>query len=71
MAIARFRGNLVPAPKNAVVKIMQYLLHTKNWESRSVGLTVSDVGACLDIRRSVCGAVVMSAFKEAKGDGVR
>lgn len=38
MAIARFRGNLVPAPKNAVVKIMQYLLHTKNWGITFSGL---------------------------------
>ncbi|CAM9414988.1 unnamed protein product, partial [Ascophyllum nodosum] len=69
-AVARFCENAGPAHKKAVMKILQYLLHTKEWGitygRQSCGLcmeayTDSDFGACLDTRRSVSGAVLMLA----------
>ena len=69
-AVARFRKNPGPAHKKAVVKILQYLLHTKEWGITYCGqccglcmeaYTDSDFGACLDTRRSVSGAVLMLA----------
>ena len=66
--VARFCENLGPAHKKAAMKILQYLLHTKEWGitygGQSCGLcmevyTESDFGACLDTRRSVSGAVLM------------
>ena len=56
--------------KKAVIKIMQYLLHTKEWGITYGGLgcglgleayTDSDFGSFLDTRRSVSGAVIMLA----------
>ena len=68
-AVARFCEN--PGPhKKAVTKILQYLLHTKEWGvaygGQGCGLcmeayTDSDFGACLDTRQSVSGAVLMLA----------
>ena len=52
------------------MKILQYLLHTKEWgvmyDGQGCGLcmeayTDSDFGACLDTRRSVSSAVLMLA----------
>ena len=72
-AVARFCENPGPAHKKAVMKILQYLLHTKEWGitygEQGCALcmeayTDSDFGACLDTRRSVSGAVSMLA-KEA------
>ena len=69
-AMARFCENPGPAHKKAVMKISQYLLHTKEWGitygGHNCGLcmeayTDSDFGACLDTRRSVSGAVLMLA----------
>ena len=69
-AVARFCENPGPAHEKAVMKIFQYLLHTKEWGitygGQGCGLcmeayTDSDFGACLDIRRSVSGAVLMLA----------
>ena len=69
-AVARFCENPGPAHKKAVMKIFQYLLHTKSWEitygGQGCGLcmetyTDSDFGACLDTRRSALGAVLMLA----------
>ena len=69
-AVARFCKNPGPAHKKAVMKIFQYLLHTKEWGNtnggRGCGLcmeayTDSNFGACLDTRRSVSGAVFMLA----------
>ena len=69
-AVARFCENLGPAHKKAVMKVLQYLLHTKEWgitySGQSCGLymeanTDSDFRACLDTRRSVSGAVLMLA----------
>ena len=69
-AVARFCENPGPAHKKAVMKIFQYLLHTKEWGitygGQGCGLcmeayTDSDFGACLDTRRSVSGAVLMLA----------
>ena len=69
-AVARFCKNLGPAHKKAVMKILQYLLHTKKWGitygGQGCGLcmetyTDSDFGVCLDTRRSVSGAVLMLA----------
>ena len=68
--VARFWENPGPAHKKAVMKIFQYLLHTKEWGimygGQGCGLcmeayTDSDFGACLDTRRSVSGAVLMLA----------
>ncbi|CAN0426989.1 unnamed protein product [Ascophyllum nodosum] len=68
--VARFCENPGPAHKKAVIKILQYLLHTKKWGitygGQSCGLCVetytdSDFGACLDTRRSVSGAALMLA----------
>ena len=68
--VARFCENPGPAHKKAVMKISQYLLHTKEWGitygGQGCGLcmeayTDSDFGACLDTRRSVSGAVLMLA----------
>ena len=59
-----------PAHKKAVMKIFQYLLHTKEWGitygGQGYGLSMeaytdSDFGAYLDTRRSVSGAVLMLA----------
>ena len=59
-----------PAHKKAVMEILQYLLHTQEWEitygGQDCGLcmeahTDSDFGACLDTRRSISGAVLMLA----------
>ena len=69
-AVARFCENLGPAHKKAVMKIFQYLIHTKEWETtyggQGCGLcmeayTDSNFGACLDTRRSVSGAVLVLA----------
>ena len=69
-AVARFCENPGPAHKKAVMKILQYLLHTKEWGitygGQGCGLcmeayTDSDFGACLDTRRSISGAVLMLA----------
>ena len=69
-AVARFCENPGPAHKKAVMKIFQYLLHTKKWGitygGQGCGLcmeayTGSDFGAFLDTRRSVSGAVLMLA----------
>ena len=69
-AVARFCENPGPAHKKAVMKIFQYLIHTKEWEitygGQGCGLcmeayTDSDFGACLDTRRSVSGAVLVLA----------
>ena len=69
-AVARFSENPGPAHKKVVMKIFQYLLHTKEWGitygGQGCGLcmegyTDSDFGACLDTRRSVSGAVLMLA----------
>ena len=71
--VARFFKNPGPAHKKSVMKILQYLLQTKEWGitygRQGCGLcmeayTNSDFGACLDTRRSVSGAVLMLA-KEA------
>ena len=67
-AVARFCENPGPAHKKAVMKILQYLLHTKEWEitygEQGCGLYIEaytdfDFGACLDTRRSLKGAVFM------------
>ena len=69
-AVARFCENPGPAHKKAVMKILQYLLHTEEWGitygGQGCGLcmeayTDSDFEACLDTRRSVSGAVLMLA----------
>ena len=69
-AVARFCENPGPAHKKAVMKILQYLLHMKEWGITYGGqgcalcmeaYTDSDFGACLDTRRSVSGAVLMLA----------
>ena len=69
-AVARFCENPGPAHKKEVMKILQFLLHTKEWGitygGQSCGLCMeayrdSDFGACLDTRRSVSGAVLMVA----------
>ena len=69
-AVARFCENPGPAHKKAVMKILQYLLRTKEWRitysEQGCGLcmeacTDSDFGACLDTRRSVSGAALMLA----------
>ena len=69
-AVARFCKNPGLAHMKAVMKIFQYLLHTKEWGitygGQGCGLcmeayTDSDFGACLDTRRSVSGAVLMLA----------
>ena len=69
-AVARFCENPGPAHRKAVMKILQYLLHTKEWGitygGQGCGLcmeayTDSDFRACLDTRRSVSGAVLMLA----------
>ena len=68
--MARFCENPGPAHKKAVMKILQYILHTKEWGitygGQGCGLcmevyTDSDFGACLDTRRSFSGAVLMLA----------
>ena len=69
-AVARFCENPGPAHKKPAIKILQYLLHTKEWGitygGQGCGLfmeayTDLDFGACLDTRRSVSGAVLMLA----------
>ena len=69
-AVARFCENPGPANKKAVIKILQYLLRTKEWGitygGQGCGLCMeayaeSDFGACLDTRRSVSAAVLMLA----------
>ena len=69
-AVARFCESLGPAHKKAVMKILQYLLHTKELGITYGGqgcrlymeaYTDSDFGACLDTRRSGSGAVLMLA----------
>ena len=69
-AVARFCENSGPAHKKAVMKILQCLLHTKEWGitygEQDCGLCIeaytdSDFGACLDMRRSVSGAVLILA----------
>ena len=65
--VARFCENPGPAHKKAVMKIMQYLLHTKEWgitygrQGCGHADTDSNFGACLDTRRSVPGAVLILA----------
>ena len=67
-AVARICENPGPAHKKAVMKILQYLLQTKEWGitygGQGCGIcneacTDSDFGACLDTRRSDSGAVLM------------
>ena len=67
-AVARFCENPGWAHKKVVMKILQYLLHTKEWgitySEQGCGLcmeayTDSEFGACLSTRRSVSGAVLM------------
>ena len=69
-AVARFCENPGMAHTNAVLKVIQYLLHTKEWVitygGQGYGLnmeayTDSYFGAYLDTRRSISGAVVMLA----------
>ena len=69
-AVARFCENPGPAHKKAVMEILQYLLHTKEWRitygGQGCGLCMGaytdlTFGACLDTRRSVSGAVLMLA----------
>ena len=69
-AVARFCENPWPAHKKAVMKILQYPLHTKGWGITYGGqgcrlcmeaYTDSNFGACLDTRRSVSGEVLMLA----------
>ena len=69
-AVARFCEKPGPVHKKAVMKILQYLRHTKErgitYGGQGCGLcmeayTDSDFGACLDTRRSVSGAVLMLA----------
>ena len=66
-AVVRFCENPGPAHRKAVMKILQYLLNTKDWGitygGQGCGLcmeayTDSDFGDCLDTRRSVSGAVL-------------
>ena len=72
MRTARFCENHWPAHKKAGMKILQYLLHTKEmgimYGGQGCGLCMeayagSKFGACLDTRRSVSGAVVMLTKK--------
>ena len=67
-AVAGFCENPGPAHKKAVMKILQYLFHTKKWGitygGQGCGLcmeayTASDFGPSLDTRRSISGAVLM------------
>ena len=67
-AVARFCENPGQAHKKAVMKILQYLFHTKEWGitygGQGCGLcmeanTDSDFRAYLDTRRSISGAVLM------------
>ena len=69
-AVTRFCENPGLVHKKAVLKVMQYLLRTKEWGFTYRGqgcrlnmkaYTGSYFGACLDTRRSVLGAVVMLA----------
>ena len=69
-AVARFCENPGPAHKKTEMKILQYLLHSKErgitYRGKGCGLcmeayTDSDFGACLDTRRSISGAVLMLA----------
>ena len=69
-AVARFCENPGPAHKKPAIKVLQYLLHTKEcgitYGGQGCGLfmeayTDLDFGACLDTRRSVSGAVLMLA----------
>ena len=69
-AVTRFYENPGSAHKQAVMKILQHLLHTKEWGvtygGQGCGLcmeayTDSCFRACLDTRRSVSGAVLMLA----------
>ena len=69
-AVARFYENSGPAHKKAVMKILRYLLHMKEWGitygGQGCGLCMEvymdlNFGACLDTRRSVWGAVLMLA----------
>ncbi|CAN0478467.1 unnamed protein product [Ascophyllum nodosum] len=73
---APFCENPGPAHKKAVMKILQYLLHTERmgitYGGQGCGLcmeayTDSDFGACLDTRRSVSGAVLMLAKGRSAG----
>ena len=68
--VARFWENPGPAHEKSVMKILQYLLHTKKWGitygGQGCGLCVeayadSDFEPCLNTRRSVSGAVLMLA----------
>ena len=72
-AVARFCENPGSAHKKTVMKVLQYLLHTKEWGitygGQDCGLcmeayTDSGFGACLNTRRSVSGAVLMLAKGE-------
>ena len=67
-AVAGFCENPGLAHRKAVMKILQYLLHTKErgitYGGQGCGLCMeaymdSDFGVCLDTRRSVSGAVLM------------
>ena len=69
-AVAKFCENPGLAHKKAVLKVIQYLLHTKEgrimYDGQGCGLnmeayTDSGFGACLDTTGSVSGAVVMLA----------
>ena len=65
-AVARFCANPGLAHKKAVLNVMQYLLHTKEWgitygrhgyRLNMKAYTDSEFGACLDTRRLVSGVV--------------
>ena len=60
-AVTRFCENPELAHKKAALKVMQYLLRTKEWVIDIDTYTGSDFGALLDTIRSVSGAVVMLA----------
>ena len=73
-AVARFCENPGLAHKKAVLKVMQYVLYTKErgitYGGQGCGLnmevcTDSDFGACLDIRSSVSSAVVIMLARGA------
>ena len=69
-AVVRFCENPELAHKKAVLKVIQYLLHTKKWGITYGGqscrlnmeaYTDSDFGSCLDTRRSASGTAVILA----------
>ena len=75
-AVAKFCENPGPVHKKTVMKILRYLLHTKEWVimygGQDCGLCTeaykdSDFGACLDTRQSVSGVVLMLAKCRSAG----